>query len=309
MRAIFYPVGGRNTASSRYRAYVLADHLPEFEIGYLGDGRWRDFEAVVMQKQYFVPGRKLAKRARQTGKLVILDVSDALWIERVGDKGRVQAAAKQAHCLTCSNGGDASKLRAWVKDKPVKVMPNAQDLSSYRPISHRPKRKPVVVWSGYTANVSTLQVGCWPALRLLARQGVKFEVLLISNEPEVTKGLFIDDQHPVWFKPWRLSREQETLQRGDVFVNPQRLQADGLWHKDRNKSVTAWACGLAVVDFQTAGTSVNRWAKKLSALLTDHRERRKNANSGLSWSFQNHDVSVVAEKWLDLLQRMKEKKL
>jgi hypothetical protein len=306
MRTIFYPISGCNTASSRYRAYVLADHRPEFEIGYVGDGRWREFEAVIMQKQYSAPGRKLAKRARQAGKLVVLDVSDVLWIEKVGDKSRVQAAAKYAHCLTCSNSGDASKLKAWVKDKPIEVMPNAQDLSVYHPKSHKPKTKPVVVWTGYAANISTLQEGCWPALRRLARQGIKFEAMLISNEPGVTKGLHIDDDHPVWFKPWRLSEEQETLQRGDVFVNPQRLQADGLWHKDRNKSVTAWACGLAVVDFMMAGTNHVVWIQRLAPLLTDHKRRQNNTNQGLAWAFSVHDVSVVSQRWLGLLKKTKE---
>jgi len=159
----------------------------------------------------------------------------------------------------------------------------------------------VVVWCGHVNNKDALKV-MWPALRSLAAEGVRFEVLLVSNDPRIGKGLHIDGKHPVWFERWELARVNKLMVRGDVAINPQTRKGDGRWHKDRNKTVTAWACGLPCVDFKTAGTAVHMWKGRLRKLLADHELRAERGRKGIGRA-RYWGVAPVSEVWLGLLRR------
>lgn len=287
-------------ASSRYRAWLLCDRREEFFIG-REKNDWRRADAVVVQKRPDTDAKHVLQRARRAGKFVVLDWTDVYLAVEAGLGARVASLAQHAHALTCSNAGDVHLL-AGLTGKPVALVRNAQDMKSY-PLKkvHGEKRKPVIVWSGHANNKDALEV-MWPALRSLAAEGVRFEVLLISNDPKVGKGLHIDEKHPVWFEKWKLKRVNRLMVRGDVAVNPQTRKGDGRWHKDRNKTVTAWACGLPVVDFKTAGTDLGRWRGQLRKLLADHELRARRGRKGVERA-RHWGVAPVSEVWLGLLKK------
>jgi hypothetical protein len=301
MKAVFYPVGGRKTASSRYRAWLLCDHRKEFTIGRRGDGAWGRAGAVIFQKQCSSWAIRTARAAKKARKLVVLDYSD---VPLTMDAGLVASLAKMtglAHLLTCSNPGDAKTLHD-ITGRSAVVVPNAQDLSVYvHKKKHRDKRKPIIVWMGHSNNMGTLSV-VWPALRKLAAEGVGFEVLLVSDRSKVAKGRHIDKAHPVHFQQWKLSTVNATMLRGDVAINPQLRRKDGLWHKDRNKTVTAWACGLPCVDFTHCGTDTTLWRKQIGQLLTSCQLRRLEGVGGIEKA-KAWGVGPVSAQWLNLLTK------
>jgi hypothetical protein len=178
MKAVFYPVGTRKTASSRYRCYLLADARKEFVIGRPGDGRWKGADAVVVQKRHDAPVVRIARKVRKAGKLVVLDYSDVWRFKEADQMPHIKRLADLCHLLTSSNRDDAHLLRQ-VTGRRVVVVPNAQDLSVYAHKNHRPVRKPTILWCGHSNNKQTLDI-VWPALRSLAGEGVKFQVVLIS---------------------------------------------------------------------------------------------------------------------------------
>ena len=300
MKAVFYPVGGRKVASSRCRAWLLCDRREEFFIG-RGPGSWRKADAVVVQKRCDTEARRILQRARRAGGFVVLDWTDVYLAAGAGLGARIASLAQHAHALTCSNPDDM-KLLAGLTGRTVAVIRNCQDMTAY-PLKkvHRPRRKPVVVWCGHSNNKDALKV-MWPALRSLAAEGVRFEVLLISNDSGIGRGLHIDEKHPVWFQKWKLKEVNAVMLRGDVAVNPQTRKGDGRWHKDRNKTVTAWACGLPCVDFKTAGTDHGRWRGQLRKLLADHELRAERGKRGIVRA-RYWGVAPVSEVWLGLLKR------
>jgi hypothetical protein len=243
----------------------------------------------------------MARTARKKRILVALDYSD---IPLTLDAGFIANLAKmtgQAHLLTCSNPGDAKTLHD-ITGRAAVVVPNAQNLAIYdRKKIHRDKRKPVIVWMGHSNNMGTLSV-VWPALRKLAAQGVGFEVLLVSDRSKVAKGRHIDKAHPVHFQQWKLSTVNATMLRGDVAINPQLRRKDGLWHKDRNKTVTAWACGLPCVDFTQCGGDREKWRRHLKKLLTNWELRASVGADGIERS-KAWGVEPVSALWLNLLTK------
>lgn len=301
VKAVFYPVSGRKSASSRYRAWLLADHREEFVVGYPGDGRWRRFDAVVLQKQTAGWAERVASRARRARKFVVADFSDVHLFRKAKLMGRVGAVAAQAHAVTCSNGDDMRYLSRKL-GRTVTRIRNAQNMKAYAHKKvHGPKKRPVVLWMGHSNNAKVLDV-VWPALRSLAAEGVGFQVLLVSDSSEIVRGRHIDERHPVWFEKWKLKHINRIMLRGDVAVNPQTRKWDGLWHKERNKTVTAWACGLPCVDFVMARTDHALWRKWLRDLILDYELRDRVGKSGVRkagfWGVR--PVSLV---WLDMLTK------
>lgn len=304
MKAVFYPAGDRKVASSRSRAWLLCDRRPEFFIGRKRSD-WKRADAVVFQKRCSRKDMDTARKARKAGRFVVLDYSDVLLSREAGLMDDIKRLARHCHAVTTSNSGDMLLL-AGEMGRAVAVVRNCQDMTAY-PVKkvHGPKKRPVVVWNGHVNNSDSLGV-IWPAFRLLAAQGVGFQVLLVSNSSKVARGRHIDDAHPVWYQKWRLKEVNAAMLRGDVAVNPQTRKKTGDWHKDRNKTVTAWACGLPCVDFTMAGTAVGRWADRLRVLLLDPELRARRGKEGIKRA-RYWGVAPVSEVWLHMLTKGVEK--
>lgn len=287
-------------ASSRSRVWLLCDRREEFFVGRRRSD-WRKADAVVFQKRCSGKDIETARKARNAGRFVVLDYSDVYLAQEAGLMRDMRLMVSLCQAVTTSNPDDM-KLLSAMTGRPVAVIRNCQDMTAY-PLkkAHEEKSKPVVVWCGHSNNKDALRV-MWPTLRSLAAEGVRFEVLLVSNDPRIGKGLHIDGKHPVWFERWKLARVNKLMVRGDVAINPQTRKADGRWHKDRNKTVTAWACGLPCVDFKTAGTDHGRWRGQLRKLLADHELRAKRGRKGIVRA-RYWGVAPVSEVWLGLLKR------
>jgi len=296
MRIIAYPLGDLNTASSRYRAYWPAEELggKRFAVA-TTDNDWEQSTIVMFQRACTVAYQDIAKRAHNTRKFVVYDYTDFYWrtvgVDKPPDSGELKMV-QYADLLTCCNQDDAWLLRRTF-NKPVRILPNMQKLSLY--VKQKVYEKtdcPVVLWVGYNHNIRALK-SMWAGLQEVANKGIQFSVLIVNNDGVVPKLVLPRNIEAV---PWSLKNLGDIMCRGDVAINPQIPCANGRYYKDNNKSVTAWAHGLACLSFD----EVKNWARELEWPLID-RDNRAEEGEYNRLRARDYDVSVMAPKWWDIL--------
>ena len=139
----------------------------------------------------------------------------------------------------------------------------------------------------------------WPVLERLSREGIKFRVVVINNSGS-TRGLGLPNGNEVRGKKWQLAKVDRMVCQWDLGVCPQIKQPNGRYHKEENKAVTCWRCGVPCVTFDRT----KNWYGDIKRLLTDHRYRRQQGSKGperaKAWSPQ-----AVSEQWLKIMRRHK----
>lgn len=294
MKTAFYPVGDIKRASSRYRVHWIVQACPEFIIG--NSKNWKSCDVLVFQRTFDGRHRKLAKKAKAAGKLVVFDITD-FYSHRHRWKNLWRGAkemCKIAHCITTGNPDDQHEIRAVFK-KRVYVVPTAQKKSGHiRQHKHLPM--PAVVWIGRENTMLKTLGKIWPVFVRLTQRGVRFRVLII-NDSGNTHGLRLPG-NPVVGKKWELSKVYPTIAKCDVGVCPQVKEADGRFHKDENKAVTCWMCGVPCVSFRRT----KNWENDLHRLLTNWQLRKKQGRKGVERAKAWLPANVV-KKWKGVFRK------
>lgn len=297
LKTIFYPVGSEIRASSRYRVYWIVPERDNFFIGTRTN--WKKADVVVFQRAISRRHRRIAEMAKAAGKLIVFDISDFYFYRHKWAAVGVSKMAKMAHCITTANEDDAWEIRAVYK-KRCYVIPNAQKPSEYRR-KHSNVPVPILAWIGRENTMLKTLGSIWPAIVRLSQERVPFRVLLI-NDTGSTQGLSLPFNR-VSGKKWKLEEVYPTLAKCDVGLCPQVKQADGRYHKDINKAVSFWMCGVPCVTFGIT----KDWHGDLRKLLTNWEFRGKQGYKGLKRSSAWTPV-VVAGKWEEILNGELEKK-
>lgn len=273
MRAAFYPVGDINRASSRYRVHNIVGARKEFFLG--GKNNWKDADALIFQRVFGGRYYDFAKQARAAGKLVIVDISDFYFYRHKWGSGNINPMVKLAHCLTTSNKDDQHLMMSLYK-KPVYVIPCAQKMSKHHR-KHQHVPAPTVVWLGRENTMEETLGSIWPVFQRLAQARIRFRILLI-NDTGHRRGL-----PPIFFteivgRKWNLNEVHKVVAGCDVGVCPQVKQADGRYHKDQNKAVTCWTCGIPCVTFDLT----KDWFGDLHKCLTNWQFRAQQGKRGIA---------------------------
>lgn len=291
MKAVFYPVGNVTRASSRYRVHWIVPERDNFFIGTRTN--WKKADAAVFQRTISRRHRRIAEMAKVAGKLVIFDISDFHFYRHKWKAGGASTMARLAHCITTANEDDAHEIRAVFK-KRCHVIPNAQRPSNYRR-THAKVDIPILAWIGRENRMLETLGSIWPVIQRLSRDGVAFRVLII-NDTGNTHGLKLPSGL-VSGKRWKLEDVYPTLAKCDVGVCPQVRQVDGRYHKDENKAVSFWMCGVPCV---TSGITKD-WYGDLRKLLTNWKLRDRQGYKGIvrarAWL-----PAAVANRWESVLK-------
>lgn len=304
MKAAFYPVGGRDRASSRYRVHWITEACSDFVVGDIDDHRfnWQSCDILVFQRTVEGKYQNLARKAKKAGKLIMLDITDAyshrhrwkkLW------RGVVEMA-KIAHCITTGNEDDAHMLRAVFKKRRVYVVPGSNKQSGHRR-KHAKVAIPTVGWIGRENTMLKTLGAIWPALFRLSVRGLKFRVLII-NDSGNTRGLSLPFNEVVG-KKWELGEVYPTLAKCDVGLCPQVKEADGRYHKDWNKALSFWTCGVPCITFGITKS----WENDLYKLLADWRLREKQGGKGVVRARGWLPVKIV-KRWKEIFEKEMERK-
>lgn len=180
----------------------------------------REYETVI----FHLPCKAISKY----GKIKLLDICDKVWERNVGEfKNLIQPI----HAIIVPTE-QLKKDLALVTDKPIHVIPDRHDLSSYskrikNPHSDRAKE---VVWFGYAQNARCLE----PFVNYIKSLGLKLKVICQNqNTPPL--------QHADIFVPWDVNTYIHEISKSDFAILPLNKS-----YKSNNKEITALLCGIPV---------------------------------------------------------------
>ena len=221
MKILFIPSsicgGMKDSASDRIRCDWVFPYLDAEKCN--GSQNLNNYEVLIFMKSF-----PLRVAMQYHHKLIIWDISD-VW--RFNSKEEIDKCLKYVDLvlIPCESLKDDFVER--FPNTLAYVVPDGHKLESYDARKVHKDRKPVFVWHGYSGNFQRDKVQ-----EIIREIEERYELIVISDE-SVGKGIFIK---------WNEETFSEEMIKGDICINPQ------YWFKSNNKTVTAWALGLPVVD-------------------------------------------------------------
>ncbi len=292
MKALFLAQGTMAWASSRYRAWWVAEAAAWADgmllRDALEDGVPAGYDAVIFPKTSSPPARALMRACRERGQLVFWDVCDPVWWLRPAD---ARAVLPLVDWVVVSSSGLAEDLRAEL-GQPSTVIADRMAPGFHPTVkAHQHRARPVLLWYGQGWNRLASLSGALLTLHRLAAEGVQFRLRVLDDG--APDELHIDGVD-VEYHRWRLESFHDELLAADVALTP---PYPGPWGrmKSLNRRVTAWWAGLP--------TAEGAHPAHLKALLTDARFRAEVGAHNRSLAETRYDVAQSAEEWEQLIRR------
>lgn len=245
MKTLFIASGPLSWASSRFRIWWPAEHMPDADVTTMDDVRTRGvsdvsgYETIVIQKHGMVD---LQREWRRQGKTVIWDACDPMWWF---SPDAVRAIVAEVDAVTVSTPGLVDDFQSWNGYGPrAYLLPDRLNLDHYEYQRAHQAVSPVrFIWYGVSVNRVSL-AGAWANLSRLAANGVPIELTLFDNGGS---SLSFGNELPVYWQEWSLGHENKVIAAHDIALLP---PYPGPWGqvKSNNKVLTAAACGLPVTD-------------------------------------------------------------
>jgi hypothetical protein len=286
MKVQFITPGSIAWASSRMRAHWPAKYMQDTDVIAWPEQIGMGYDAYVFVK---VGSPELMQDLRAAGKQVWWDLCDPAWWFNPTD---CQEIANQVTGVVCSNQALANDFNLWRGEALARVVPDRLELSHFPLQRQHADVKPVrFVWFGASQNRIAL-FGGLTNLERLAANGHKISLTILDDHPD--SPWYITDTFPVNYERWSLEQENEILVGHDIALLP---PYPGPWGqvKSNNKYLTAWACGLPVVDGMDYG--------EMEWLTGDATWRSNHAAIGRQELEKNFQVKQSAREWETLLCR------
>jgi len=285
MSVCFVVTGPIHWASSRFRAYWPAEHMKDASVVvYQNGAQLPRVDNYVFIK---VADPNLARLVKEQGRL-IWDLCDPIhWFDPVP----AQEMVELADVLTASNEGLAADFGRWA-ERDVTVIPDRVNLNHYNRVKEHHDARPVrFVWYGSAQNRPSIFGALAPLMRL-QRDGYDITLTIVDDKPDWQMRYNLTDS-PVFRAQWSLHTEIEIMMAHDIALLP---PYPGIWGtvKSNNKKLTAWACGLPVVDGM-------RYDENLIKLVDSAMLRREAGHGGRAKVEEAHDVRQTARDWEALL--------
>ncbi len=335
-RLLFLPVGGPETASTRYRvlaflpALVRAGFEPRVRYPFGGDASApapsparvfrravdllrdtfgpRPADIVVVHRKTFPPA--LAARLRRQGQPLVFDFDDALDLPPPGrpDDSRYarnfRATVGAADAVFC---GNAELARRAAHPRAV-VLPTSIDTDCFRPGAMRPADGPVLGWIGYSDNLRYLEALAGVFAELLRRHpGLR--IVVGADRPPSLPGL------PVEFRRWTLAEELSIFDGIGVGLMP---LPDDPWTRGKCafKALQYMALGipavaspvganLEVIEDGVSGmlpATDADWVAALDALLASPARAREIGAAGRRVVEARYSVRVTSDRLVSTLR-------
>jgi hypothetical protein len=295
--AILAQYHNRLWASSRFRAYWLEDAAPDLFKVYppTVEEELTSHKVLVFQKRQSGRDHMLARLAKEKGIKVVYDLTDPLWWF---DPQQVLAEPMIdiADAVVVSSKGLFAEV-SLRKDKNVFLIPDRMAPDFHPTTAEHSDHNPVVlVWFGIAQNRAAL-AGWIPVLPYLAYHGLQFELRIIDEKSHEPIGLGGDTRQPfkTAYVPWTLESFHAQVSACDIALLP---PYPGPWGalKSNNKSVTAWWCGLPVVD---------DWnLKRLHDLIADADLRKQEGQENREKAEKEYGIDKSVEQWREVLEAL-----
>lgn len=254
----------QNSASERFRCDWLLSPLKADK--YNGTQDLSKYNVIIYQKAHNQGIIEMSRKNRN--KIQIFDSTDPEWL--FPERKYLKEIISNMDFITTSTEALAKGFRQF--GKPVYVIPDRHKLDFYEIKKVHIDRKPILVWFGYSENFERIK----PLLPIIKEYD--FELIVISNEL-VGYGKFVK---------WNLDTFNKEVIKGDIVLN--LLDQDGF--KSNNKTTTAWAMGLPVIE-------------KVSDLFKflDYKEREKESIKRLKEVKEKWDIKRSCEDIIKLIKK------
>ena len=258
----------------------------------------RHADVTILQRQplpAFLPVEPFIKQP------IILDVDDAIWMNRGGK--RAKKIARKAVAVICGNSYLADYFRQF--NASVYVVPTAIDTNAIVPNSRRASAKQVIGWIGSSENLRYLYY-IETALHEALMRHSNAELMVVCNEAPRFKRL---SPKRVRFLPW--SRESERRAFAETTVGIMPLE-DSEWERGKCsfKMLCYMAAGLPVIvspvgmnrevlglgSVGAGPATCDEWISAFDAVLDDPDLAAKMGAAGRAVVVKNFSVNVISQK-------------
>lgn len=281
--------------------------------------RFKKTDIIFIQREASFFGTSyFEKRAFKSGKKVIFDFDDAIWLadtspgnkkwEWVKDPKKFEKNVHYAHTVIAGNNYLASKAMQF--NKQVVVIPTTVDTAFHIPKPElRNKEKITIGWSGSISTIKHFELVVPQLIQLHQQYSGKLQFKVIGDASYVNEALNIKGI------AWEEKTEVEQLNSFDIGIMP--LPNDE-WANGKCglKALTYMACGVPVVmsavgvntEIAEHGVSaflVNTpqdWLGTLQKLISDKALRESLGESGRQRVIKNYSVEANKEKYLKVFE-------
>ncbi len=259
--------GGRTISSPRFRVRQYIPHLKEYGV-HVSEyvARWSSWPpAAKLWRPLWLPATLIDRvpgvlssfhadvtllqreivstmvtLERFTHRPRVLDVDDAVWLNRGGEKNFAKLIGL-CNGVICGNSFIEENVRRWCSE--TIVLPTAVDTERFRPLPEtvRYSSRPIIGWSGLGSNLASLTAIERPLAAVLGSH--KEAVLRVVSDVRPTFELLCGSQ--VEYIPWSPENEVRTIQEMSVGLMPME---DSLWSRGKcsYKMLLYMACGVPV---------------------------------------------------------------
>ncbi len=287
MKVCFIAAGPIAWASSRMRAFWVAEEMPDAEVILSSDvmaGRPVPLADVyIFQKSIRC---QMVEKLKYRGASAWWDVCDPSWWWEPNESLRI---ADLVDGVVASNEVLARDFTEH-HGRECHTIPDRLKLAHFDKQRQHADVSPVrFIWYGIVPNRVSLP-GALVNLERLTANGHEIELTIMDQQPERHLS-YMQHKFPVTYVRWSLEREVEIISRHDIALLP---PYPGPWGrvKSNNKELTAWACGLPVDDGQSY--------RELEEMVQSWQLR--DSESRLVFKPHAHSVDKSASDWLALLE-------
>ncbi len=265
--------------------------------------RSRRYDTCIVQRELI---STLPSLESWTGRPMVADIDDAIWLNRGGHAARHLANA--ADHIVVGNNFLAEHFGRY--GKPVSVIATAVDVERFRPAARHPAAPRVIGWSGTWGGYEYFEP-LQDALAALLRRHPDWRLRFVSDRPPTLERL---PAAQVEYRPW--SPDTEAALSADMDIGLMPLD-DSLWSlgKCSYKMLLYMACGVPVVAtdlgmnrdilaMREVGLGVRTpqdWADALETLIGDDAQRQRMGRAGRDLVVERFSLPTVADQWRQVL--------
>lgn len=293
MRTLFVAQGPLEWASSRYRAWWVAEFADWADCVQMADLKgldWSEYGAVVWPKPCGLAERQILANLKASDITIAWDVCDPMWWLRPDDAGEM---LNLVDMVVCSNDGLRENLTLEYKYDRAHTITDRMN-PAFHPDAkeHRAATSPVLLWYGQHWNRLPCFASAALGLQRLVSGGARFRVRILDDGPP--GGVEVGGVD-VEYHRWRLDTFHEELLAADVVLN---APYPGPWGamKSTNKRDTAWWAGVPTINLQSVAD-----VERARELFADPVKRQVEGAAARAEVERTCDVRQSVEEWRELL--------
>ncbi len=283
-----------------WAARTILEHVPRTALS-------REYDVTLLQREMistFYTFERFTKKPR------ILDVDDAIFLNRDGDFAKKLAADCQH--IICGNDYLANWFYDW--NKSISIQATAVDTDIYKPTEKCNYSDTIVIgWIGTSSNllyVNEIKTSLAQIVKMYPNVVIK---VVSDTEPEFLKSM----NNSYKFSKWTADSEIQAIQSFDIGIMPLK-NTEIAKGKCSFKMLQYMSCGIPVIaspigmnasvlnkgNFGFGPNSTDEWVDVLKVLVTDENLRTEMGRIGRETVVKNYSIDVIGKQFASVIKSM-----